>query len=425
MAEPNLNEYISATRKNYLSDDNKGRMVEKSFLEIQGTFFMKIRDNTFNGKIGENAVEHIENFLKVVGPLKIKDVSQDRFRLNVFPISLTGAASEWFKKDCIGSVTTWEDLVEKFIQKFYHLSYNKEEMEADEDDNPDDVAEILMIEGNFFDFETPLCKAFNEFNYLLKIDSDLFTFDVQEIKTYKEHEYELNNNMMGDLEEPCSDIDGPCNGGELPRMVRVGCMTYFQDHKWYDELADGVLKEEALIHKARFEESWGDATLGVMKFCAWLKNSFKNFHELDYDVLVKLEECWWKVNTHENDPFTRWENHGPGPYTNTKTKKTYDPYLDINRIFGRNYVANNASNTQDSREHKKEHEGNKHTLYSKPTHEPSVCRVRKFEMIKYSFDADDEYVTIKEHEYFDHSRTDINDVKLIENFFVLWMRDGS
>ncbi|GJS54113.1 hypothetical protein Tco_0627475 [Tanacetum coccineum] len=74
-------------------------------------------------------------------------------------------------------------------------------------------------------------------------------------------------------------------------MVRVGCMTYFQDHKLYDELADGVLKEEALIHKAKFKESWRDATPGVIKFYAWLKNSFENFHELDYDVLVKLEEC--------------------------------------------------------------------------------------------------------------------------------------
>ncbi|GJY17480.1 hypothetical protein Tco_0388971 [Tanacetum coccineum] len=52
-------------------------------------------------------------------------------------------------------------------------------------------------------------------------------------------------------------------------MVRVGCMTYFRDHKWYDELADGVLKEEALVYKARFKESWGDATPEVMKFYAW------------------------------------------------------------------------------------------------------------------------------------------------------------
>ncbi|GJW33463.1 hypothetical protein Tco_0053495 [Tanacetum coccineum] len=150
---------------------------------------------------------------------------------------LSGAASEWFKKDCIGSITTWEDLVEKFVQKFYQLSNNNEEMEADEDDNPDDIADIFKIEGNLFNFETPLCKEFNEFNYLLKIDTDLFAFDIAEIKTYEE--YELNNKMTNDLEEPWLDKG----------------VSYQLYHKWYDELTDGKLKEEALMHKARFEES--------------------------------------------------------------------------------------------------------------------------------------------------------------------------
>ncbi|GJU16061.1 hypothetical protein Tco_1144027 [Tanacetum coccineum] len=208
MTEPN--EYISITRKNFISNDNEGRMIEKFFVEIQGAFLVKIRDNTFNG-----------------------------------------AASEWFKKDCIGSVTTWEDLVEKFVQKFYQLSNNNEEMEADESDDPDDITEIFKIEGNLFDYETPLCKAFNDFNYLLKIDTDLFTFYIQGIRTYEE--YELNNTMTRDFKEPWLD-----NG----------------DHKWYDELADGKLKEETLMHKAKVEESWGYATPGVMKFYAWLKNSF-------------------------------------------------------------------------------------------------------------------------------------------------------
>nr|GEW48203.1 patatin-like protein 2 [Tanacetum cinerariifolium] len=166
---------------------------------------------------------------------------------------------------------TWEDMVEKFAQKLYQLYDDNEEMEADEDDDPDDIVEIFKIEGNLFDYETPLCKAFNDFNYLLKIDTGLFTFDIQGIKTYEE--YELNNNMTRDLEEQWSDngvpyplcdhicepyhfnngktkwsmcsldIDGFCNGGELPGMVRVGCMTYFQDHKWYNELADGDPKD--------------------------------------------------------------------------------------------------------------------------------------------------------------------------------------
>ncbi|GJZ04863.1 hypothetical protein Tco_0538138, partial [Tanacetum coccineum] len=199
---------------------------------------------------------------------------------------------------------------------------------------------------------------------------------IQRIKTYEE--YESNNNMIGDLEEPwldngvpyqlcdhicepyhlkigkskwptcSSDIYEFCNGGELPGMVRVRGMTYFKDHKWYNELADGKLKVEALMHKAKVKGSWGDATLGVMKLCAWLKSSFKNFHKLDHDVLVKLEECWWKVNAHEIALFTRLENYDQGPYANAKTKKAYDLYLDINRIFGRNYGTNNAGNTQDN-----------------------------------------------------------------------------
>ncbi|GJW53389.1 hypothetical protein Tco_0097474 [Tanacetum coccineum] len=342
MTEPN--EYISVTRKNFISNENKGRMIEKFFVEIQGAFLVKIRNNTFNGTIGENAFEHINNFLKVVGPLKINGLSQDRFRLSVFPISLAGAASEWLKKYCIGSVTTWGSLVEKFVQKFYQLSDDNEEMKADESDDPDDITEIFKIEDNSFNYETPLCKVFNDFNYLLKIDTNLFTFDIQGIKTYERNE--LNNNIRGIMRNHSqitgSDIDGFCNGGELPGMVRVGCMTYFQDHMWYDELADGKLKEETLMHKAKVEESWGDATPGVMKFCAWLKSSFENFHELEYNVLVKLEECWWKVNAHEVSPFTRWENYGQGPYANAKIERDYNLYLDINRIFGRNYGEDNA-----------------------------------------------------------------------------------
>ncbi|GJY44706.1 hypothetical protein Tco_0432919 [Tanacetum coccineum] len=86
--------------------------------------------------------------------------------------------------------------------------------------------------------------------------------------------------------------DGFYNREELPGMVRVGYMTYFQDYEWYDDLVDRKLKEEALKQKAIYERSWGDAKQGVMNFCAWLKRCFGNFHELDYELLVKLKEYW-------------------------------------------------------------------------------------------------------------------------------------
>ncbi|GKB43626.1 hypothetical protein Tco_0888568 [Tanacetum coccineum] len=380
MAGPITNDYISATRKSFISNDNDGKMIEKNFIEIEGTFLVKIRDNAFKGIDGENMFEHINS-----------------------------AAIEWFTNECIGTIATWEDLVENFVQKFYNLFYHNEEEEVEEDDDPDtidNVPEIFKIEDDLFNFDTPLCIAFKEFNYLLNIDSDLFTYDIQEFKTYDEYEQKLNNDKTQGPNEQwsnnrvpyqlcnhicesyrfkngitkwptsSSDIDGYCNGGELPGMIRVGRMAYFQDYKWYDNLIDGELKEGTLMLKAQIKGSWGDATPGVMKFCTWLRNSFENFYELDYDVLVKLEECWWKVHTNEICPYARWDQRLKD---HTQTPKLKEPLT----LEGQGYIEN-------------------------LTREPSACKIRKFEMMKYSFEADEEYVAIKELEHINHSETNMD-----------------
>ncbi|GJT07056.1 hypothetical protein Tco_0841518 [Tanacetum coccineum] len=204
MAEPN--DYITATRKNFVSNDNKGRMVEKCIVEIQVTFLVKIRNDAFNGNDGENAYEHINKFLKIIGPIKINGLTQDLFRLSIFPVSLAGAAYEWFTKECIGSIITWDNMLEKFILKFHHLFDHNEE-ETEEDENPkkmDNVPEIFRIEGNLYDFETPLCEAYHAFNCLLKINTNLFTYDIQNFKTYDEYKRELNDDKAGGTEKPWS-----------------------------------------------------------------------------------------------------------------------------------------------------------------------------------------------------------------------------
>nr|GEV92437.1 VIER F-box protein 2 [Tanacetum cinerariifolium] len=104
---------------------------------------------------------------------------------------------------------TTQDLAQSLLRitwsKFHHLSDHDEEEEIAEDDNPNktkNVPEIFKIEGNLFDFETPLCEAFNEVNYLLKIDADLFTYNVQNFKTYDEYKRELKNDIAKGPEEP-------------------------------------------------------------------------------------------------------------------------------------------------------------------------------------------------------------------------------
>ncbi|GJS31897.1 hypothetical protein Tco_0492517 [Tanacetum coccineum] len=43
-----------------------------------------------------------------------------------------------------------------------------------------------------------------------------------------------------------------------------------------------------------------------------------------------------------------------------------------------------------------------------PNPEPSNCKIRRFEMMKYSFDDDEEYITIKESEYLNHSKDSLD-----------------
>ncbi|GKB76494.1 retrotransposable element Tf2 [Tanacetum coccineum] len=81
------------------------------------------RNNAFSGTNGEDVVERIENFLKTVDPLDLPNVSYERLRLAVFPISLTGDTSEWLMNEPQSSVTTWVDLMELFFGKYYPPSH--------------------------------------------------------------------------------------------------------------------------------------------------------------------------------------------------------------------------------------------------------------------------------------------------------------
>nr|GEY51959.1 hypothetical protein [Tanacetum cinerariifolium] len=48
-------------------------------------------------------------------------------------------------------------------------------------------AQIFRIDTDIFHFETPLCEAFKEFNYLLKIDMDILIDDIPGFKIYDEY----------------------------------------------------------------------------------------------------------------------------------------------------------------------------------------------------------------------------------------------
>ncbi|GJU87448.1 hypothetical protein Tco_1294994 [Tanacetum coccineum] len=236
----------------------------KNAYELKGKFFNDLHNNALSGTNGEDAIEHIEYFLKIVDPIDLPNVNQDKLRVVVFPISLAGDAWRWF--DGIkGSITSWVDLTANFFRKYdppsrtskiitpmikwdptnekfenwlaskfmnyktmdiftkgalwdyWKLGSDEIEptnektsnLEETNHDDEQEIGEIFRIETNLFDYETPLCEKFKEFNYLLKIDPDVLTKDIEGFKTYEEYKddwiYEWNKDVPWVHEKPWTE----------------------------------------------------------------------------------------------------------------------------------------------------------------------------------------------------------------------------
>ncbi|GKD81745.1 hypothetical protein Tco_1348584 [Tanacetum coccineum] len=55
--------------------------------------------------------------------------------MKVFPLSLADDARQWWISEGEGKITTWQELVEKFLCKFYLESHDGEDEMLDEGDN--------------------------------------------------------------------------------------------------------------------------------------------------------------------------------------------------------------------------------------------------------------------------------------------------
>ncbi|GJU85526.1 reverse transcriptase domain-containing protein [Tanacetum coccineum] len=73
----------------------------------------------FFGHDKEDPHAHIRYFNKITSTMKFPNVPNTSVKLMLFPFSLEGAARIWLKKEPPRSILTWDDLVSKFINKFF------------------------------------------------------------------------------------------------------------------------------------------------------------------------------------------------------------------------------------------------------------------------------------------------------------------
>nr|GEV36997.1 hypothetical protein [Tanacetum cinerariifolium] len=88
--------------------------------KYEGQFLhMILNQCQFSGALGEDVNDHINTFLGIYEVFKIKDVDGDAIKLHVFPFTLTGIAKEWLKSNAPGSITTWDQMQERLLARFF------------------------------------------------------------------------------------------------------------------------------------------------------------------------------------------------------------------------------------------------------------------------------------------------------------------
>ncbi|GJW39985.1 hypothetical protein Tco_0065830 [Tanacetum coccineum] len=248
MTEPTMDEYMTITRKDYDSGIN-----EKGRIELKGRFLLELSDNSFSGTNREDAVEHVEIFMKIVDLLNIPNVTHGRLRIetNGFNIKV-----EWDPTNI--EFESW--LASKFKNHKTMDRYTKN---------------ALWDYWRRGDDE-------EEFNYLSQIDVDVFIIDLPGFKTYEEYKddwiYEWNDGIPWVNEKPWTDDgkeDGYCNTGDLPGFIREGNSIRYEDYEWYATIEDSELKEEALNNKAILEKSMnieGESSDDAWSHCSPIEN---------------------------------------------------------------------------------------------------------------------------------------------------------
>ncbi|GKC28257.1 reverse transcriptase domain-containing protein [Tanacetum coccineum] len=87
--------------------------------ELKHGLLTLVQNKQFFGHDKEDPHAHIRYFNKITSTNKFPNVPSTSVKLMLFPFSLEGAARIWLEKEPPRSILTWDDLVSKFINKFF------------------------------------------------------------------------------------------------------------------------------------------------------------------------------------------------------------------------------------------------------------------------------------------------------------------
>ncbi|GKE05980.1 reverse transcriptase domain-containing protein [Tanacetum coccineum] len=86
---------------------------------IKGTHMQMIRDNQFDGRIRSDPHRHVADFLEISNLFQYGENQEEAVMLRTFPFSLSGEAKTWLNELNEGTITSWNELREAFISRYF------------------------------------------------------------------------------------------------------------------------------------------------------------------------------------------------------------------------------------------------------------------------------------------------------------------
>ena len=93
--------------------------IQENNFELKSITLQLLQGIQFHGLAHEDPNAHILNFLEVCDTVKYNGVSDDAIRIRLFPFSLKEKAKHWLISEPPDSITSWDDLLENFLARFF------------------------------------------------------------------------------------------------------------------------------------------------------------------------------------------------------------------------------------------------------------------------------------------------------------------
>ncbi|XP_016199809.1 uncharacterized protein LOC107640823 [Arachis ipaensis] len=100
--------------------NNHGQPARRVLASYTISDLETVRNNCqYRGSVTEDLNQHLSVFLRICDTVKTNGVHPAIYKLLLFPFSLRDKATQWLEIFPKESITNWDDLVSKFLDKFY------------------------------------------------------------------------------------------------------------------------------------------------------------------------------------------------------------------------------------------------------------------------------------------------------------------